>query len=188
MLFNTKVFVIATLLIIANIASAANPIECGLCDFVVTKAEQYLATNHTVTELETYLDKACDYFGKYSTICTDYVNQYLPNIITDIEDKYEPSEICQMLHACANNDKELEVFTPCEVCQMIVLTFEEILQSNQTMTKLEETLISECDKLPAYTTECINFVTGEFPVIVDDINKYLGNNNFCEEIGLCTSC
>ena len=62
--------------------------------------EDYLDSNHTIAELEQSLDAICSK-TPLSTLCTNLVNSYLPQIITYLEQKESPQTICNQLGFCS---------------------------------------------------------------------------------------
>ena len=74
-------------------------LKCDLCHLGVSYIENYLQNNHTETELENVLDNLCNK-THYTLECTSLVNNYLPQVISLIEKKETPAEICHQLNLC----------------------------------------------------------------------------------------
>lgn len=77
-------------------------VKCDVCDLSIIAIEDYLDSNHTLTELEQSLDAICSK-TPLSTVCTNLVNSYLPQIISYLEQKENPQTICNQLGFCSNN-------------------------------------------------------------------------------------
>lgn len=75
-------------------------VRCDVCDLSIIAIEDYLDSNHTITELEQSLDTICSK-TPLSTLCTSLVNSYLPQIITYLEQKENPQTICNQLGFCS---------------------------------------------------------------------------------------
>ena len=75
-------------------------IRCDVCDLSVIAIEDYLDSNHTLTELEQSLDSLCSK-TPLSTTCTNLVNSYLPQIIAYLKQKENPQTICNQLGFCS---------------------------------------------------------------------------------------
>lgn len=75
-------------------------VRCDVCDLSVIAIEDYLDSNHTLTELEQSLDSLCSK-TPLSTICTNLVNSYLPQIVAYLEQKENPQTICNQLGFCS---------------------------------------------------------------------------------------
>jgi hypothetical protein len=74
--------------------------RCDVCDLSVIAIEDYLDSNHTLTELEQSLDLLCSK-TPLSTTCTNLVNSYLPQIIAYLKQKENPQTICNQLGFCS---------------------------------------------------------------------------------------
>ena len=75
-------------------------VRCDVCDLSVIAIEDYLDSNHTLTELEQSLDSLCSK-TPLSTICTNLVISYLPQIVAYLEQKENPQTICNQLGFCS---------------------------------------------------------------------------------------
>ena len=182
---------IANAMFVINVNDATQgSVECLLCNYVVDKVEHFIANNKTVTEMETILDKDCELFGKYSGVCQQYVNEYLPEIITMFEDKYSPEEICEEIHLCINVDNmmlnlEVEQVDYCELCHVAVDAIEIGLTNNGTVERLETMLDYICNLDKQYGQECAALVNDYFPLMVEKLENYLSTTDVCEELKLC---
>ena len=77
-------------------------VRCDFCDLSIIAIEDYLDSNHTLTELEQSLDSLCSK-TPLSSICTNLVNSYLPQIVAYLEQKENPQTICNQLGFCSSN-------------------------------------------------------------------------------------
>lgn len=84
------------------ITGRALPSEyCGVCQYVATITESYLANNQSVVEIEQVLDKACNILPQsIIPICDEVICNYFPSIVTELETKYPPAVVCQDLGLC----------------------------------------------------------------------------------------
>jgi len=57
-------------------------------------------------EIEQYLETVCQFFGSYSTQCTQLIQQYLPQVINYLEQGYTPAQVCQMIGFCSSTKEE----------------------------------------------------------------------------------
>ena len=80
------------------------PSECDLCQVFVTGGKNFLLYNHTVSELEQYLENTCDFFGPYRNTCKDLVSSFTPTIITLINNNDTAIEVCSNACVCDNYD------------------------------------------------------------------------------------
>lgn len=75
-------------------------VRCDVCDLSVIAIEDYLESNHTIIELKQLLNTVCSK-TPLSTMCTNLVNSYLPQIITYLEKKENPQTVCNQLGFCS---------------------------------------------------------------------------------------
>ena len=75
-------------------------VRCDVCDLSIIAIEDYLDSNHTIAELEQSLDTICSK-TPLSTLCTNLVNSYLPQVITYLKQKESPQTICNQLGFCS---------------------------------------------------------------------------------------
>jgi saposin len=76
---------------------------CSICEYVVAAAETIITNNSTETEIEKYLDDACDILGKYSSLCTGFIDTYLPVIFDDLVNGESPATVCAALKLCTSS-------------------------------------------------------------------------------------
>ncbi|KAN0055490.1 hypothetical protein ACTA71_008603 [Dictyostelium dimigraforme] len=81
-------------------------LECTICDFALKEVESYIDNSETVTEIETEVDKACDIFGGLKSTCVSLANQYLPQLISMLENNQNPDTICAEIKACPSSSSE----------------------------------------------------------------------------------
>ncbi len=77
-------------------------VRCDVCDLSVIAIEDYLDSNHTLTELEQSLHTICSKTPLSST-CISLVNSYLPQIVTYLKQKENPQTVCNQLGLCSTN-------------------------------------------------------------------------------------
>jgi hypothetical protein len=98
------------------------PSQCDLCQVFVTGGKNFLSYNHTIVELQDYLDVTCDFFGPYRNTCKEFVTIFTPNIISLIDNNHTAVEVCSKTSSCLDYDflndffediiEELEAYGP----------------------------------------------------------------------------
>lgn len=102
---NKHSFVCIILLSISNVNSyPIGPSECDLCQIFVKGGKNFLSYNHTIVELQDYLDVTCDFFGPYRNTCKEFLNTVTPNIISLINNNHTAVEVCSKTSSCINYD------------------------------------------------------------------------------------
>lgn len=74
---------------------------CIACTFIANEAEKLLASNFSLEVMEGILETACANLGPIADVCTGFVTQYLPRIVTYLEEKISPETLCAKLGLCA---------------------------------------------------------------------------------------
>lgn len=96
-------FCVAPFTISASEFYSEDGIECSLCKWGTTEIENFLSSNHTETEIESALTKACSYLPeKYQSVCDNKLVPLVPTIINYLDDHETPDTICGQLHFCSS--------------------------------------------------------------------------------------
>ncbi|KYR02204.1 saposin B domain-containing protein [Tieghemostelium lacteum] len=84
-----------------HVLQAPNPFECTLCTYLAGVTESYVGQNKTETEIITLLQTECNRLSsKFSSECDGMVQNYIPDIITYLENNFTPKQICQKVELC----------------------------------------------------------------------------------------
>jgi len=76
----------------------------------------------------------------------------------------------------------------CSICELAVSVADNYLAQNATQTQIEKKLQSICNLLPEpFSDECNQFVMQYTPQIIAWIEANEDPQEFCTQIGLCTS-
>jgi len=81
--------------------------ECTGCEYVIGFIENWVSSNYSVSQIETYIDAICPYIPDYSTQCTQVIAQEIPAIVQAIEDEETPADICASLGLCGSANKSM---------------------------------------------------------------------------------
>jgi len=77
-------------------------IECSICSWLVGEVQNYVAANQTETQIVTAIDADCSTFGLLSGLCKSLVASAVPDIINYLDQKYPPSQICDLVGLCGS--------------------------------------------------------------------------------------
>lgn len=99
--------------------------------------------------------------------------------------------LCSVAYG-ANQEKEVNVedvneSIECYGCQLFVTAIDNYLQSNKSITGLEQYALEACQYLGSYKTICEDEVPQVVPVLVEYLEKELTPLEICEELNICTS-
>ncbi len=174
-------------------STTSSDTECGVCEYVVTYAELLLQNNQTTTDIEYFLEKSCDLLPvSLATACDKIIDNYVPSIISLLEQKYPPSVICQDIHLCSNwkiqrysisNSTER-----CNTCELFLSyaenTIGSMLQGN-SWDKMAIELENACSKLPYREASICEMMVGMIPsVILNEMAQY-PPNRLCTMAKVC---
>lgn len=82
-------------------ASSSVPLECALCEWTIGKAESFLASNVTQTEVISVLDKICTITpSSYKDTCVTLIQNYFPYLVDLFLSKETPTVICTQIGGC----------------------------------------------------------------------------------------
>ncbi|EGC32070.1 hypothetical protein DICPUDRAFT_155998 [Dictyostelium purpureum] len=170
-------------------------VECPLCTYVASYAEQLIASNKTEEEIVGFLQNECGkLMKKFSTECSAMVADYIPDIITMINNNFTPAQICQKIGLCpapTNSPQavplpQVDSEVECPLCTYVASYAEQLIASNKTEEEIVGFLQNECGKLmKKFSTECSDMVADYIPDIITMINNNFTPSQICQKIGLC---
>eukprot|EP01122_Echinamoeba_exundans_P004333 TRINITY_DN1435_c1_g1_i1.p1 TRINITY_DN1435_c1_g1~~TRINITY_DN1435_c1_g1_i1.p1 ORF type:complete len:326 (-),score=77.58 TRINITY_DN1435_c1_g1_i1:48-1025(-) len=177
--------------------------SCGLCELVVSSVEQWLASNQTQAQIEQNLENVCNALpGGVSTLCDNFVEQYLPLAIQWILNNEPAQTFCTQLGLCSSKRVSLIRVLPkpaqhipvpkdgslCGICQLTIASVEQWLQQNSSVSEVEQYLDQVCSLFPSSISAlCDGFVASYYPQAVQWILNNEPPQTFCTQIGVCSS-
>ena len=76
--------------------------ECQICQLVATELEKQLGVNKTEKEILKAVENVCSYLpGSYKDECDSFVDTYGQEIISALNDKISPANLCTSLGVCS---------------------------------------------------------------------------------------
>jgi len=76
--------------------------DCGECSQVITMIENYVATNTSESAIENYVSIACTFVPQWTSMCTQYIDGEVPQIIQWIEQNESAATICSQIGLCSS--------------------------------------------------------------------------------------
>lgn len=85
-------------------AKPINSTECEACKFIVQSVEDWIASNETLSTIETKLNWLCNLLPRYNDTCMYVVETGLPIIIKYLEAFENPQMVCFQIGLCLENN------------------------------------------------------------------------------------
>jgi len=186
----------ALLLIFALLAisyapqTEASSIGCDGCKFVVTWIEGKLADNATEATIVADLEKFCaDLPSSLSAVCNTIATNYVPQIISYLENDESPAVACGQIKLCSTYAaKVIPTNDLCAGCEALVTFVENWASSGATEDKILAAIEGVCNILPSSVrATCQNYIAQNGATIITDILNKENPTTLCTELSICTS-
>jgi len=195
-----KSIIFAVLALLALFSSAKAQANCDTCTFVIGIVENWVESNATESEIQTYLDTLCSLVPGYSSVCDGIVNQGLAQIILWIQQNETPTEICQQLGMCSS--KKLTVSATvvpiklntiptdsvdCTTCEYVMTVVETWLENANNQQDVITAIEVVCTYMPDWESTCDAIVSYGVPTVVNWVEEYENATTVCTQIEECPS-
>eukprot|EP01087_Luapelamoeba_hula_P001858 TRINITY_DN1165_c0_g1_i1.p1 TRINITY_DN1165_c0_g1~~TRINITY_DN1165_c0_g1_i1.p1 ORF type:complete len:121 (+),score=21.56 TRINITY_DN1165_c0_g1_i1:62-424(+) len=98
------ILLLAVLAVLFSAAPAAAQSECSFCELAVQYIEGWIAENATEAQIERYLEVVCALApATEAKYCDDFVNIYLPTMITYLNNNVPPEYACSLAGLCTSS-------------------------------------------------------------------------------------
>ena len=171
-----------------------NDFACDMCKSVVDAVEEAMKSTAVEEEIAALVGKLCEMMpAPYSTICQSICQQYVPIIIQLLEQGLEALDICVRIGLCEQT-KAAKIRIPrgipndwaCDMCQTVVKTVEESMESTKVVEEVSAIVEQLCDLMPTpYSTLCHTLVKTYIGLIIELLEQGLQALDVCVKIGLC---
>jgi len=157
-------------------------IVCNLCIDTVDHLKEMVETKGVEAARE-YLDELCEQApGFISTICTDFVNFGMDEILKLIENRVNSQEICEKIEACP---VPIEGTIVCNLCTGTIDKLKEIAEKNGG-SRVKEYLDTLCSKASGFiSTLCNKLVDFGIDKLIELITNKVDSQVICEKIHAC---
>eukprot|EP00163_Fabomonas_tropica_P018134 TRINITY_DN322_c0_g1_i7.p1 TRINITY_DN322_c0_g1~~TRINITY_DN322_c0_g1_i7.p1 ORF type:complete len:443 (+),score=82.91 TRINITY_DN322_c0_g1_i7:670-1998(+) len=200
-LVDTKVRVVKSRTALqAEIVSKAAPSNrlCGVCELVVDGVEHFLTDNKTETEIEKVLDSVCSKLpAAFSDSCQTFVNTYLPELATFLENEEDGAQLCGKLNVCPakreidasdlEDAEGMEAGLDCELCHVVLDVTETLVGEERTHDNVRVALTQSCGKLEDLEGACNDMLDKYGAILVDQLVQYVDSNAICQHIKMCSA-
>ncbi|XP_076449511.1 uncharacterized protein LOC143285942 [Babylonia areolata] len=194
---------------------SGDSLKCSLCEMVMEKIDNTVASNKTEAELSKLLEDACSLVpGNLKDLCDELVDSYTPTIIQLLLQQLDPHLICDELELCqkdlmtgvvpppediveeeiaqdVHEEEEEEVNLPretieCQLCELVMESIDKAIAQNRTEAVVEKALDEVCSVIPdKMQSQCLSFVDQYAAVVVQLIVQELQPLQVCTFLTLC---
>jgi len=193
-----KSIIFAIFALLALFSTAKAQANCDTCTFVIGLVENWVASNATEAEIQSYLDTICSLVPGYSAVCDGIVAQGLGQIIQWIQENETPTEVCQQLGMCSSIKKlpatsQINHITiptddlDCTTCEYVMTVVETWLENANNQQDVITTLEVVCTYMPDWTSTCDAIIAYGVPTVVNWVEEYENATIVCTQIGECSS-
>ncbi|KAI2809270.1 hypothetical protein BLOT_000417, partial [Blomia tropicalis] len=200
---------------IREIYFSENKQDCDFCIFVTTRVKEILSGGPTEVELKTMFEDGCHYLKSFENECLQMVDQYVDDLITFVNETFQPSQMCKSLNVCSSRTGPLSIqpehvpspselvnilpvnFTlsnktmdrediDCIICKKIVKIIQTQLKNNATDEQIVNVLTDVCELAPSKDRDnCKAVVTNYADRLIQVLTQDIDSNLACTLVGLC---
>ena len=157
---------------------------CSICDFVVSKSEEYITKTTTREDALHIMKTNCNHLPKMKyNDCVQMIANKGDKIIQMITNKEDTSIICSNLHVC---DKVQLNITDCFFCNYASRRINFFVNENHTISDIIDYGETFCDHIgPLYQNTCSRFMTSHYLDLIAKLIDRHAPNDACEAIRMC---
>lgn len=155
---------------------------CTTCKTLIDRAKVYLLNSTAEEEIEENLKGYCSTLSwPMNDLCKSLVTQYIPTLITYIEEGIDTETICATLGYCTTTIRRAD---KCQTCQTWFKWAENKLD-DVTVAGLWKLVSEECPKVPYLNYFCQTITEQNIEQFVSLILSNLPPQQCCEWVKLC---
>eukprot|EP00033_Pygsuia_biforma_P000454 GCRY01000540.1.p1 GENE.GCRY01000540.1~~GCRY01000540.1.p1 ORF type:complete len:900 (+),score=186.89 GCRY01000540.1:115-2814(+) len=158
--------------------------ECTVCKLVLDYAEKFLVKNSTEAEVESFLEKLCNYLPHWQSSCDNLVEIYTPVVLKWLETEEDPATFCKQMGLCDTAVSSPQV-DDCYICKLILDFAEKYLADNATEFEVESFLEGLCQYLPIPEQQCDNYIEQYTAVVIHFLESKESPDTICKQFGFC---
>ncbi|XP_048763625.2 uncharacterized protein LOC125671775 isoform X4 [Ostrea edulis] len=175
---------------------------CDICEILMGIIDTQVTMNKSSQEINATIFTICHLFSRDVMIVCEVI---APVIVKEIEGGFDPQTACKDIKLCTQGfsgvidetlaevankfneerekQKELED-AKCELCEFLVNIIDQELGRNASLDKINNTMYSLCNLLPATIKETCDLIA---PSVVKELAHGLDPLKTCETLKLCTN-
>jgi len=162
--------------------------------YIVNLIEDYLDQDSTQKEIEIALEVVCEFLPEnYQATCEAFFEAGIPQIVEWIEQYENASVVCSQMGLCSSSSEIVKplIVKPadsvCDACTFLLNAVESWVESNRTITEIQNYLDTLCNLIPGYSQVCDAMVDYELPTIIQWLENTENPHEVCTQLGLCSS-
>lgn len=158
--------------------------NCSICDFLVSKSEEYITPRTTYDDALHIMKTNCNHLPKMKyNDCVQMVADKGEKMFQMITKKEESSIICSNLHVC---DKVGLNITDCFFCNYASKRINYFVNENHTISDIIDYGETFCDHVgPSYQNTCSRFMASQYLNLIAKLIDRHAPNDACEAIRMC---
>jgi len=176
---------------------------------VITYVEQLVAQNSSVAYVLKEVDAVCALLpSPGSGLCTSIAAQYVPQMVQWILNKENPQTFCSQVGLCSSSNniqqnqqvkrnlveveglqfESEETQGACPLCEMVITYVEQLVAQNSSEAYVLKEVDAVCDMLPSPGSGLCTSIAAQYvPQMIQWILNKENPQNFCTQVGLCSS-
>lgn len=157
---------------------------CSICDFLISKSEEYITKKTTREDALHIMKTNCNHLPKIRfNDCVQMVADKGEKMIQMITKKEDTSIICSNLHVC---DKVGLNLTDCFFCNYASKRINFFVNENHTISDIIDYGDTFCDHIgPSYRNTCSRFMDAHYLDLIAKLIDRHTPNDACEAIRMC---
>ncbi|KAM3963734.1 prosaposin isoform 2-T2 [Aphomia sociella] len=172
-----------------NVPSVSQKGLCVICEFVLKEIDDQIKDKHNEDEIKKVVLGICNRMPKsVRSECDNFVEKYSDLVISMLEQKLDPSRVCQELKLCSPTDINAvkEEILDCAVCEVVVMAVNKVLSNDKIDHDILHVVEKSCNLLPAkYYARCHTMMEIYGDSVIHLIEEY-GTKGVCQKIGMCS--
>ena len=184
------------------IKTVSNADKCATCLELLDRVKIYLDNATVEEEIEENLKGYCSTLSwPMKDLCNSLVTQYIPTLITYVEQDLNSTQICSLVGYCTNTARKSKrisrinkIALPkyydnsfgCDMCKQVVKYVEQILVDTTVESEIATLVEQLCVSFPSpYDSLCKTAIETFLPSILQWVEQGLDSLDICAKIGLC---
>jgi saposin len=167
--------------------------DCDICQTLISAIENWVEDNKTETQIIEDFETLCYLVPLWTTVCDQVVVYGVDEVIKYIQNDQPPSVVCAEIGICSAKKVHKPKPKPksrdenCFLCETVIETIEDWVESNATEQQIEANLEALCALVPGFEAQCDAIVQQGVPQVVQWIQKNESPTQVCDQLGFCNA-